>query len=83
MPISQRRQQLESEGWKRMSVYDEPRVSELAEAYRDLGFEVHLEPIGPEELEDCAECIVEAPDRYRTIYVRKRDDGAEDDELFL
>lgn len=74
-----RRRQLEAEGWRRMNVYDEPRLSELAETYKELGFEVHYEPIHPEELEGCAECIAEVPERYRTIYVRKLAGRGEED----
>lgn len=73
------RQQLEAEGWKRMSVYDEPRLSALADQYRELDFEVHPEPIHPDELEDCSHSIIEEPKRYRTLYVRKKDDPSESD----
>jgi hypothetical protein len=61
---------LEARGWKRMNTYDEPRLSELVESYRELGYEVHLEPFHPEEDEDCTECLAAEPERFRTIYIR-------------
>lgn len=76
--MTTRREQLEAEGWKRMNIYDEPRLSELAETYKQLGFEVRFEPILPEEFGGCAECIAENPERYRTIYVRKVSEEGED-----
>jgi hypothetical protein len=80
MATISRRQTLESEGWRRMTVIDEPRLSEIAGEYRRLGYEVHLEPIHPDEIGECTTCIFEAPDRYRTIYVRGEVTG--DDDLF-
>jgi signal recognition particle subunit SEC65 len=65
-----RREKLEAEGWRRMNLIDEPRLTELAETYRELGYEVHLEPLHPDEEMECTECIAAEPERYRTIYVR-------------
>jgi len=58
-------------GWERMTTIDEPRLSELVELYEELGFEVLLRPVSAEELgQECAECVLAAPERYRTIYTR-------------
>lgn len=62
----------ELRGWIRRSTIDEPRLSELVETYEELGFEVKLLPISPEELGDqCSECMLKEPDRFRTIYTRR------------
>ena len=59
-------------GWERMTTIDEPRLSELVELYEELGFEVLLRPVSAEELgQECAECVLAAPERYRTIYTRR------------
>lgn len=59
------------EGWTRRTTIDEPRLSELVELYRELGFEVQLRPLAPGELgQECAECMLSDPERYRTIYTR-------------
>ena len=61
----------ELRGWTRRTTIDEPRLSELAELYQELGFEVMLRPISQEELNDaCRECLLKDADRYRTIYTR-------------
>ena len=58
-------------GWERRTTTDEPRLSELVELYEELGFEVMLRPISREKLgQDCQECYLAEPERYRTIYTR-------------
>ena len=62
-------------GWEQRTTTDEPRLSELVELYEELGFEVMLRPISREELgQDCQECYLAEPERYRTIYTRKGND---------
>ena len=73
MPATNRRAQLEAEGWQRMNLYDEPRLTELAEEYRELGYDVHFEPFHVEEDADCTPCLAEQAERYRTIYIRKQE----------
>ena len=63
--------ELRSRGWERRFVYDEPRLSEAVEIYRELGFEVLLLPIAPDDSE-CTECMLQEPDRFKVIYTRKR-----------
>ncbi len=72
-----REEELIREGWEKQSTNDEPRLSELAELYRELDFEVHLEPFHPEETQECTECMKVSPDKYKTIYIRKKDEGGQ------
>ena len=72
-----REQQLVRQGWEKRTTYDEPRLSEMAELYAQLGFEVHLEPFDPTDQPGCAECLLQQPQRYKTLYTRKRIDPAE------
>ncbi len=65
-----REQELAREGWVKRTTYDEPRLTEMAELYGELGFEVHLEPFSPGDEPRCAECMKEAPGRFSTIYTR-------------
>jgi len=71
MPDPTHRARLEAEGWRRMILYDEPRLTELADQYRELGYEVHLEQFHPDEDQGCNPCLAEQAERYKTIYVRK------------
>jgi hypothetical protein len=65
-------------GWERRTTIDEPRLSELVEFYEELGFEVLLRPVSVEELgQECAECWLSEPERFRTIYTRPRQERAE------
>jgi len=59
--------------WTRRTTTDEPRLSELVELYEELGFEVQLRPVSRQELgDDCTECYLASPERYRTIYTRPK-----------
>ena len=60
------------EGWKKQATYDDPRLSEMVEMYRKIGFEVHLEPFKAENEDDCTGCMRSSPDLYKTIYTRKK-----------
>jgi hypothetical protein len=66
-------EELIAQGWQRRATYDEPRLSEMAEQYREIGMDVRMEPFHPEDEERCAGCLAEFPDRYKTIYTRKRE----------
>lgn len=68
---SKREEELEQEGWKKMTTYSEPRLSEMVEEYKELGFEVRIEEVDFDS-EDCAECIQLEPESTKTIYVRKK-----------
>ncbi|PLX44992.1 MAG: hypothetical protein C0609_04320 [Deltaproteobacteria bacterium] len=67
----------EREGWERRSVATEPRLTELAEAYREAGFDVRFEDfkkICADDIYPCTSCIDadEDPSRYKIIYTKKR-----------
>ena len=66
--------ELKREGWQKQSTHDEPRLSELTELYKDIGYDVHLEPFHPEQEPGCTGCMTLETDRYKTIYIRKKAD---------
>jgi hypothetical protein len=80
---------LEAEGWTRQFVANEPRLSEAAELYRELGLEVLLEPLpetarcddceGEAETDksECRVCYQGVEDQYRVIFTRppKKEEG--------
>ncbi len=58
--------------WEKRNIIDEPRLSELVELYESLGFEVKVTDFKPEEFpEECSECMVTSPQKYKVIYTRK------------
>ena len=66
-------EELEKEGWVKRTTIDEPRLSEIVEEYESLGFDVHLEPVKVEDIdEECRRCYQNQIDKIRTVYVRKR-----------
>ena len=66
------RERLEREGWKRQTLTDEPRLSELVELYESMSYEVLLVPFDPKAEEaECTACF-DDPDRYKIIYTRKK-----------
>ena len=66
-----REKQLKKEGWEKRFTIDEPRLSDMLEQYRELGFEVLLEPVDLSS-EECTSCIAVDPKRYKTIYTRPK-----------
>ena len=67
-----REEQLAREGWEKRATYDEPRLSEMAAMYEEIGLEVHIEPFHPDEDPGCIACMQSMPDLYKTIYTRKQ-----------
>ena len=66
-----REEELKIQGWEKRFTIDEPRLSEMVEQYKELGFEVLLEPVDLSS-EECTSCIAVDPKRYKTIYTCKR-----------
>lgn len=66
--------ELKRQGWIRRFVADEPRLSEAAELYKSLGYEVRLEPAAFDETsEECKKCLLyQDCDKYKTIYIRPK-----------
>ena len=60
------------EGWKKQATYDDPRLTEMVEMYKEIGLEVHLEPFNAENEEGCTDCMLLSPEMFKTIYTRKK-----------
>jgi len=68
-----REEELRKEGWEKRFTIDEPRLSEMVEQYKELGFEVLLEPVDTSS-EECTTCFKNPAfgQRYKTIYTRRK-----------
>jgi len=74
-----REEELVAAGWERRFIACEPRLSEMVEMYKEIGFEVILEPLPSKEEMDhsgceeggCTACFDVDPERYRIIFTRK------------
>ena len=62
---------LEKEGWENRGEFCEPRLSEFVQLYEEMGFEVRLVPLDPENLPGCGKCFEKDIDSYRAVYVRR------------
>ena len=63
---------MQQQGWHKEFTYDEPRLTEAVELYRQMGLEVLLEPMVPEGLnQDCTACMEGQCQTYQTIFTRK------------
>jgi len=69
-----REEELGKDGWEKRFTIDEPRLSEMVEQYKELGFEVLLEPVDTSS-EECTACLKNPAfnQRYKTIYTRKKE----------
>ena len=72
----ERERQLYSAGWERQFTASEPRLSEAVDNYRQLGFEVHLEPVDPAACQADGQCTAcfdspEAAAAIKIIYTRR------------
>lgn len=71
-PNLKRDEELLQAGWTRRFVGAPPRLQEMISLYESLGYEVHLDPVPPEELEDdCQGCRL-AVTLFRVVYTRPR-----------
>ena len=79
---------LKKEGWIMQFIANEPRLSEAVDLYKELGFDVHLEPLpkgrecdacaGAEDQKErgeCRVCFEGFEDQYKIIFTRRRKDS--------
>ena len=81
---SDREAGLLKEGWSKQTTLDEPRLSEVVDNYRALGYEVHVEPFR-DVGDGCTTCFDAGREMGKvcgTVYLRKRGGGPQEDELF-
>ena len=65
-------EKLISKGWEKKATYDDPRLTEMIEAYEEIGLEVHLEPFNADNEAGCTGCMQQFPDQFKTIYTREK-----------
>lgn len=74
--MSERRKlskEVEKEGWNKQTTIGEPRLSEIVELYKSLGYEVRVEPATLDDLnEECRRCYGNEIDELKTVYTRKK-----------
>ncbi|MFQ5649409.1 MAG: hypothetical protein ACE5IY_05660 [bacterium] len=63
---------LVAQGWERRFIADARMVRDAVDTYRELGYEVRLEPVEVEQLKDeCSGCRV-LFQQFKAVYTRKK-----------
>jgi len=62
--------------WQEIALDGETHVKRITDVYQELGFEVRLEEVKPDEVEQRTKCFQERGEKIYRIYTRyKRRDG--------
>lgn len=78
-----RDEELARQGWTYRFTASGARLREMVEAYKSMGYEVHLEPINPDEVDEtCRACIAAEPETIYAIYTRPKKESGLEEELF-
>lgn len=75
--MSERERKLIEEGWERRLIACEPKLSEIADLYREIGFEVLVVPLSEVMDESCEEkectyCYDLDKEKYMVIYTKPK-----------
>ncbi len=66
------REELEREGWKLAATTSGAHLRRILEMYQELGFDVYLEEVTPEECGGCTVCYVAGKETITRVYTRPR-----------
>ena len=63
--------------WQEVAIDGESHMRRMMDMYEELGFEVRLEEIQPEECEQCTKCFQERGEKIYRIYARRKQEAEE------
>ena len=69
------REELEREGWKLASTTSGAHLRRILEMYQEIGLDVYLEEVTPEECGGCSICYTAGEEAITRIYTRPRKPG--------
>jgi len=58
--------------WHEVAIDGETHVKRITDMYEELGFEVHLEEVKPEEVAQCTKCFQERSEKIYRVYTRRK-----------
>lgn len=58
--------------WREIAIDGEMHVKRMMDMYKELGFDVCLEEVRPEEVAQCTKCYQERGERIYKVYTRRR-----------
>lgn len=63
--------------WQEVAIDGETHVKRITDMHEELGFEIRLEEVKPEEVEQRTKCLQERGERIYRVYIRrKREDNS-------
>lgn len=66
------REELEKEGWKLASTSSGAQLRRILEMYQEIGLDVYLEEVTPEECGGCTICYTVGDEPITRIYTRAK-----------
>lgn len=63
--------------WQEVAIDGEGHVQRMVDMYEELGFDVRLEEVAPEEVNQCTKCFQETGEKIYRVYTRRKQDGYE------
>jgi len=58
--------------WQEVAIDGEKHVKRVVDMYKELGFELHLEEVKPEDLDQCTKCLEESGEKIYRVYARRK-----------
>jgi len=65
------------EEWQEVAVDSGDHLQRMVDMYQELGFEVHLEVVNPEDVGRCDVCYKAGSEKIYRVYVRRKQEGQE------
>jgi len=63
--------------WQEVAIDGETHLKRVVDMYEELGFEVRLEEVQPEEVEQCTQCLQEKGERIYRVHARRKPESQE------
>ena len=63
--------------WQEVAIDGETHLKRVVDMYEELGFEVRLEEVKPEEVEHCTQCYAREGEKIYRVYARRKPESQE------
>jgi hypothetical protein len=63
--------------WKEVAIDGETHLKRVVDMYEELDFEIRLEEVKPEEVEQCTQCLQEKGEKIYRVYARRKQEAQE------
>ena len=63
--------------WQEVAIDGETHLKRVVDMYEELSFEVRLEEVKPEEVDQCTQCLQEKGEKIYRVYARRKPESQE------